>query len=106
MPNPHVGDHGTVFAIVCRDQNNQVIDISDATALKILFKKPDGTTFSKTASFTTDGTDGSLQCSTTRTELDTEGKWRYQGWVEKVGWEGYTDVLKFDLDPVVLEVTP
>lgn len=106
MPNPHVGDNGTVFVIICRDQDNQVIDISDATDLKIAFKKPDGTTFSKTASFTTDGTDGKLQAVTTGSELDTEGEWNYQGWVDKVGWEGYTDILSFDLDPVVMTITP
>lgn len=104
MPNPHVGDAGTVFVVTCRDQDHQVIDISGATSMSIQFEKPDGTTLTKAAAFFTDGTDGKLQCTTTADDLDQEGEWDMQAYINKPGWAGYTDIMSFRVDPTILTV--
>ena len=53
-----VGDIGTKFQVTVKD-GASVVDISSATSTKqIILKKPDGTTLTKSATFSSDGTDG------------------------------------------------
>ena len=73
----HVGDVGTVFRITLADCGDPV-DVSQATASTITFKKPDETLVTQTASFTTDGTDGQVQYVTITGDLDLPGTWRIQ----------------------------
>ena len=60
----HVNDIGTIFRVTVYDTTSTggttVADISGATTKKFTFKRPDGTTFEKTAVFTSDGTDGNI----------------------------------------------
>jgi hypothetical protein len=102
MPNPHVGDDGTPFIMVCRDQNHVIIDISTATSLAIVFQKPDGTTVEKAAILTGDGTDGCFQCSTVADDLDQDGLWLAQGKVTLPAWSGSTDIVAFTVDPAIV----
>ncbi len=77
----HVGDIGTVFEVTLKDEGNspEIVDISTATTKELLFKAPSGTTLTKTAAFTTDGTDGKLEYTTTSaTDLMMEGNWQIQ----------------------------
>jgi len=75
----HYGDVGAVIELTATDCNGVVEDISAATTLEIYFQKPDGTTVTKTAVFTTDGTDGKFQYTTIAGDLDMVGTWHYQG---------------------------
>lgn len=84
-PNLHVGDWGTVFRLTIRDQDDAIVDISAATAKSIIFRRPDGTAFSKAAAFVTDGTDGLLSYTVADGDLNQAGDWSYKGEVERTG---------------------
>lgn len=73
----HVGDEKTFTCIVV-DENNAAVDISAASAKSILFRKPDGTIVTQAATFTTDGTDGSIYYTTSTTDIDAVGVWKYR----------------------------
>ena len=74
----HVGDIGTVFEAEIQE-DAAAVDISSATALSLLFLKPDGTVDTQTAVFSTDGTDGLIRYVTQEDDLDIPGRWRIQG---------------------------
>lgn len=87
-------DKGTEFIVEiseCDDAGYTPIDISAASARKIIFEKPDATILKVDASFVTDGTDGKIKYITigdpeSQTgDLDQEGKWKIQGRVELPG---------------------
>ena len=71
----HQYDIGTRFEITLKDEGNspEIVDVSTASVTEIIFKKPDGNTVTKTAGFTTDGTDGKIEYTTLANDLDTVG---------------------------------
>ena len=71
----HIGDE-TTFTLILVDRDNDPVDISAATVKSILFRKPDGTIVTKTASF--GSTEGSIYYTTTDTDLDAVGVWKYR----------------------------
>jgi hypothetical protein len=81
MANPRVGDTGTVFRLTVRDQDGVIVDLSAATSKTLAFGRPDGTSFSRTAAFLTDGTDGIIQYTTSGSDLDQVGPWLVEGHV-------------------------
>lgn len=76
----HDGDVGTLFTATIKDGDTP-IDVSTATTKEFIFQKPDGTTFTKAASFKTDGSDGILQYTSTADVLTPAGSWKMQGHV-------------------------
>ena len=91
-----LGDVGTVFKIRVIDcDTGAVIPIDAATTLKITFKKPDKTIVTKTAVFSTDGTDGYLQYITIVDDMDQVGIWTLQGYVAGVAFKHNTAIGKF-----------
>lgn len=74
------GDVGTIFRIRILDSGVPV-DLSGCTTKEILFRKPDDTSVTKTASFFTDGKDGYIQYVTTSGDLDISGVWNIQGFI-------------------------
>ncbi len=75
----HLNDVGTKFLVTIQD-GGTVVDVSSASALKILFQKPDGTTNEeKAASLEGAGTDGQIKYVTVSGDMDTVGKWSIQG---------------------------
>lgn len=79
MPSEtHISNVGTEIRITILDNNDAAIDISNADALSITFKKPDGTTLSKTGSFYTTGVDGIIKCTMASGDLNTIGTWKIQ----------------------------
>jgi len=73
----HVGDIGTIFRVTLMD-GSSVLDVSGATTLEIIFKKPNNSNLTKTAILTGDGTDGIVQYTTVIGDLDSAGKWAMQ----------------------------
>ena len=83
----HVGDFPTRFVLTVVDSNTcEPIDLS-APAVVVLafgtiifkFKKPDGTIIDKIGSFTTDGTDGKVEYTTSdEDDIDQAGEWEYR----------------------------
>jgi hypothetical protein len=73
-----VGDTGTNIVVTIKDQDNAVIDVSAALTLEIKMRRPDGTKITKTATFTTDGTDGQIQFSSLSTDFTIKGIYQFQ----------------------------
>lgn len=82
LEEAHVNDIGTIFRVTVNDTTSTggstVADISDATTITFTFKRPDGTTFSRSGSFTSDGSDGKVQYTTVDGDLDGAGTWSLQ----------------------------
>ena len=90
----HLGDIGTVFVVTVKDDTT-VVNISAATTKQIIFMAPDGGKLTKTASLTTDGTDGKMQWTTIANDLDEPGTWKIQGKVVLAAGTWYTDISTF-----------
>jgi len=91
----HVGDIGLQFRVTIKDENGAVKDISYTTTRQFIFKKPDGTTVTKTALFLTDGEDGILYYNTVDGDLNLEGRWTLQVRLVGTGSDKKTDVARF-----------
>lgn len=90
----HVGDVGTMF-IATLVEDGVALDISAATTLEVVFAKPDGTAATRTAVFYSDGTDGKIRYATITGDLDQDGKWKVQAYVEMPSWSGHSDIATF-----------
>lgn len=93
----HKGDVGTVFTVTVENCNSQE-DLSAATLKQILFKKPSGTLLTKTASFSTDGTDGILTYTTIAGDLDEVGTWKIQAYLEFASGSYHTEYTSFKVE--------
>ena len=89
-----VGDIGTVFRVTLNDANG-VLDISGATVKELKFKRPDNSTLVKTASFTTDGTDGKLQYASIAGDLSIAGDWKMEAFVTLPSGSWTSDCIQF-----------
>ena len=82
LEEAHINDIGTVFRVTVFDTTSTggstVADVSDASSIMFTFKRPDGTTFTKSGSFTSDGTDGKVQYTTLDGDLNGAGTWSLQ----------------------------
>jgi len=74
----HYNDIGTEFRATIVDCNEVAINISLATELYLIFKKPSGASVTQTASFTDDGSDGQISYTTVDGDLDEIGTWKIQ----------------------------
>lgn len=92
------GDVGTVIRYTIKDQDGVVVDISTATTKQIILRSPAGKKLTKTATFTTSGTDGKIQYSTQAGDIDTPGVWSRQAKIVLPGGTFYTDILTFPVE--------
>lgn len=90
-----VGDIGTQFLITVNDQDNVAVDISSATTIQIILKKPGGTVLTKTALLNSDGTDGKMYYNSVSGDLDECGRWKLQGRVVIGSNDWKTDIETF-----------
>lgn len=90
----HVGDIGTVFEVTVHDCD-VVVDISAASTMEIVFKKPDKTIVTKVAVHTTDGLDGKMQYVTILDDLDLKGTWSIQARVTLPTGTWRSEISKF-----------
>lgn len=91
----HVGDVGVTLRATLVDPNDVVINLSTTTSKTIVLRKPNGSLLTKTAGFTTDGTDGQIEYVTIAGDLDGSGEWRIQGHVAFVTGDFHSDVEIF-----------
>ena len=89
-----VGDIGTRFKVTLKD-GASVVSISSATTKQIILKKPDGTKLTKSATFSSDGTDGIMYYDTVSGDLDVAGVWKLQGKVVLTAGTFSTDIYSF-----------
>ena len=91
----HLGDIGTAFRITLTDCDVPV-DLTTATVLNIIFKKPDGSSAPKTASIFGDPTDGVIQYLTVdENDLDQLGTWELQAVVTLSTGKWSSNIDKF-----------
>lgn len=62
-------------------EDGSAVNVSSATAKKMIFKKADGTTSIETAEFLTDGSDGKIYYDSATGFLTPPGSWTRQGYV-------------------------
>lgn len=94
----HYNDIGTAFLVTIKDcvsGTATAMDISSASTVELILKSPSGVSKTKTASFTTDGTDGKIQYITVDGDLDEIGTWRIQSKVVIGSGTWRTDVGVF-----------
>lgn len=96
IPVIQQGNIGTIFVFTLFDQDAVIVDLSSASVLEVLFQKPDRTNFTRTATLTTDGTDGKFQYTTIAGDLDQAGdQWERQGRVVLPSGDFKTNVIHF-----------
>ena len=76
-------------------------DISTATTLQIKLKKPDLSVVTKTAQFSTTGSDGKMKYQCTTSDIDQQEDWKIQGFVDMPGYTGHTKEGDFHVDPAL-----
>ena len=92
------GDIGTIFELTIEesiDGIDTVVNVSSATTRQLIFRKPDQSVLTKTASFTTDGTDGKIRYVTAPGDIDTAGQWIVQGKVVMPSGTFYSSMIGF-----------
>ncbi len=104
IPSIHVGDVGTVFRLEIKEWDETlldwvILDISTATTIELKFTHPNDSLITKTASFTTDGTDGQLEYKTLVGDTDLQfpadntaalGRWGLRAKIIMPGWTGHS----------------
>jgi len=90
----HLNDIGTVFEATIMD-GAVVVDISTATTKQLILRGPNGISKTKSASFTTNGTDGKLRYVTVANDLNVTGQWSWQAYVVLSNGAWHSDVAEF-----------
>jgi len=91
----HCNDIGTIFRCTIYDENGDIVDISTASGIYIIFKLPNFTSTIKTASFYTDGTDGVLQYIAESGDISLSGQWSMQAKIVMPSGTWFSDITKF-----------
>lgn len=102
----HVGEVGTLLKILVqeRDENDvlQTVDISSMLQAHIAFRKGEGgTIISRSLFLYTDGTDGLLVYIFNEGDLDTEGRWDWQMFIQLSSGKWYSRKSYFYVDDVL-----
>lgn len=94
-------DIGTKLRVTA-SKNGLVVDISSASAMKIFLRNPVGTVLTKTAVFSTDGTDGKFEYITVDGDVTVQGsKWRIQGETVLASGTFRTAIGSFNVGPKI-----
>lgn len=97
----HVGDVGALIEGTIKDAAGNPEDISATSLRQFKLYTPIGTEMVKTATFSTDGTDGKLRYMTITDDLSVDGTWSIRAYLEfGGGWEGHTGRATFEVYPV------
>lgn len=94
-------DWGIRFEITIKDQDGTVVDVSGATTKQIIFKSPGGDVSAKTATFTTNGTDGKIYWDSTTSFLATAGRWKMQGLYIDANQQNRTEQTYFYVQQII-----
>ena len=90
----HVGDVGTQLIMTVKD-DGVVVDISSASSLSVIIKKPDGVNYTKAGTFLNDGTDGKMYYTSVSGDFNAAGNYKIQGIVTLSGGTFYTSISTF-----------
>jgi hypothetical protein len=90
-----VNDIGTIFQITVKDEDCGIVDLSTASTKQIIFRKPDGTLLTKSASFVNSGDDGKIKWVSVSGDLDLPGMYRVQAYIVIGSTQFRTNVGEF-----------
>ena len=90
----HKYDEGTALTIQIKDCEG-IVDLATATVMQIIFKKPNNTSSTVTATLVTDGSDGKIRYITQEDDLNVVGMWLYEAYIELGGGKWHSDVGSF-----------
>lgn len=102
------GDIGTRFEVLVYEEDPDTkkevpVPLNLATVKKLKFEMPNGTTKEEDLLNVTDGLDGRLYWTTLLiTDLDQEGDWIAQAYIEIPGWKGHSDQESFSVGRVIV----
>lgn len=99
MTSIHLNDVGTVINVTITDVSGTAIDISDATNKQIILQPEDGSNKTKSASFTTDGSDGKINYEISGGDIDEPGNWRVQSFIVTPAGSWSSSVDDFNVAP-------
>lgn len=95
----HINDIGTIFRVTVYDTTStggtEIANISAATTKTFTFKNPNGQTFTRNATFTTDGVDGQVEYATVDGDLNIAGTWGIQAYIATPSGSHRTNVGTF-----------
>lgn len=89
----------TRIDITVRDENNMPIDLSQAVAITLKVRKPDGSVVDRPVTFITNGEDGAISYQMTPGELDQKGIWRLQVYLELGSGVRRSTIIPFEVYP-------
>jgi hypothetical protein len=100
MINPKVGDIKTKLDFTVKDQNGNVVDISNAVEKKVtILRYRDNSKDVRDCVLLNDGTDGMMRYITTIDDFTTYGIYKVQGFVKfPDGSEFHTSIKSFDVE--------
>ena len=90
----HVGDIGTQLIMTVKD-DGEIVDISPASNLTVILKKPDGKNYTKSGTILTDGTDGNMYYTSVNGDFNAAGNYKIQGIVTLPNGTFYTSISTF-----------
>lgn len=104
----HVGDIGTTFRFAFL-QGGEVLPLTGADELRVIFLRPDGTAFTVEAAFATDGADGLVDYVTEQGDLSQSGAWKAQAYTETgepVTEAHHSEIVTFEVKPNLVALAP
>ena len=90
----HVGNIGTRFSLTIEESGSGV-DVSSASSISVIFRKPDDEVIVRTGSLLSDGTDGKIYYDTIAGDLDEAGHYKVQAKIALPAGTFYTDIHDF-----------
>lgn len=92
-----VGVVGLALEIEVLQNCTTALNLTTASVKEITVQRPDKTTFTRTADFVTDGSDGLISIDTIAGDLTIEGTYYIQAYLELPSWQGHSDVGEFEV---------
>jgi hypothetical protein len=92
----HVDDVGTRFLATIKD-SGEIVSISGASALSMIFKKPSDMVIYRSGTLYTNGLDGKVYYDTVAGDLDEPGLYKLQGRIALPSGTYYTDIYTFQV---------
>jgi len=98
MPSEiHVNDIGTRFLATIQD-NGTIVDISSASQIQMIFRRPNDEVFYRVGSLLTSGVDGKVYYDTVSGDLSNVGMHKLQAKVYLPSGTYYTDIYSFQVN--------
>lgn len=92
----HINDIGTRFLATIQD-SGEVVNISGASQIQMIFKRPNDDVFYRVGNFLTNGTDGKVYYDTASGDLVDAGLHKLQAKVYLPSGTYYTDIYSFQV---------